>query len=180
MDTGKQEVPALSADGRTWYRKKRNIARIGVVLLWLVASAVIFAKYESIERTVLWSETSMTCALLLFYSFFVSYAYRIAKTKQYIKSKFLWLLAVLLGFMVLYIVQMLAMALLDVAEGPITKQITVADRWDPKRGGDNIITTDGGHYELFSEKVAMRKGGTYKVIIFRYSRKMVGLEQIAP
>lgn len=184
MDTGKQGAIAptvlVEADGRKWYRRKRNIARIGIMLFWLASSAVIFAMYESIERTVLWSEISMACAALLIFSFFVSYAYRIARTTRLVKSRFLWLLAVVLGVMVLYILLMSGQALLDIAAGPVEKQITVADRWDPRRGGDNITTTDGGRYELFSEKVEMRKGGTYKVIIFRYSRKMVGLEQVAP
>ncbi|GAB2672076.1 hypothetical protein FE781_07795 [Paenibacillus thermoaerophilus] len=180
MFIGKQGAWALSADGRKWYRKKRNIARIVVVLIWLVSSAVIFEMYESIERTVLWSEISMACAALLIFSFIVSYTCWVAKTKQYVKSRFVWLLAVFLGFLVLYIILMLGLALLDIAAGPVTKQITVADRWDPKRGGDNITTTDGGRYELFSEKVEMRIGGTYKVMIFRYSRKVVGLEQVAP
>lgn len=160
-----------------WYRKKRNIARLGVLTIWIIGSAAVFAIYRLEERTVLWTQLSMSSAALLLYSFFIPYLADRVK-KRYVASKVNVVFGFFYAMMLLYILAMLGTGLLDIAQGPVTKQVTIEDRWDPSRGGDKVTTSEGDTYEVYAERVRMQEGHTYEVKIFKYSRIIIGMASV--
>jgi len=157
-----------------WYRKKRNMARLGTVAIWIIGSVVVFAMYRSEERTVLWTQLSMSCAALLLYSFLIPYVADRVK-KRYVASKVNYIFGFFYAMMLLYILVMLGTGLLDIAQGSVTKQVTIQERWDPRRGGDRVTTSEGDTYEVYAERVPMQEGHTYEVKIFKYSRMIIGM-----
>ncbi|MFD1954840.1 hypothetical protein ACFSL6_11860 [Paenibacillus thailandensis] len=176
---GDTVIRTEAGGGRRWYRRKRNAARIGIVLVWLLCTAAVFAMYDSIVRTVIWTQISMGCAALLFFSIFVPLAYSVKIKGRGDKSKVVWILGAFIALLVLYAAFMLVVGILDMAAGPAERTVTVAERWDPTRGGDKIKTADGEVYEVFSEKEEMKEGGTYNALVFRYSNVIVGEERVS-
>ncbi|MEF3304441.1 hypothetical protein [Paenibacillus sp. GYB003] len=164
-------------DNRKWYRKKRNAARIGAAAIWLAGSAAIAAAYSADERLVLWTQLGIGCAALLFFSFLTPYVVRLAKRRRYPKGYNL-LFAAVFASMLLYIAVLLGGTVLDIAQGPVTTKATVADRWDPRRGGDQVRFADGSTYEVFKEYVRLEKGHTYTVKLFKHSKIAIGIERI--
>jgi len=164
------------ADSRKWHRKKRNVARIGAAALWLVGSAWILTAYGSDERFVLWTQFSIGCAALLGYGFFIPNWIRYMRRRGAPNALYYLIMAVF-ACMLVYIVVLLGNAALDTAQGPVTKQVTVVDRWDPRRGADKVVLAEGGTYEVFKEHVPLEKGHTYIVKLFRHSRIVIGMER---
>ncbi|PYI56228.1 hypothetical protein [Paenibacillus flagellatus] len=168
-----------SADYRKWYRKKRNIARIAIVLTGLIG-AVIAASYPSDERRVLWTEIGSGSAALLFYSYFVPYLRAVVKRKIAPPAPLRYLFLALLGVMLLYMVMLLGGGLLDAIREPETERVTIAERWNPKRGGDQVRTSEGDIYEIYAERVRLEEGGTYWVKTFRYGNAIIGVGRADP
>lgn len=81
-----------------------------------------------------------------------------------------------LGFMAFlfllsfYPLIMLGMVTADIVQGPIDKVIHVEEKWDPKRGGDMVKTSEGTQYEIADRKIKMREGGTYRVKVLKHSK----------
>ncbi len=67
-------TPAV--DTRKWHIKKRNVFRIGVVLLCLVCVLFVFMNYTSLERRILLIGIFSSTAGVIFYTYFLSYFFQ--------------------------------------------------------------------------------------------------------
>ncbi|SDJ14394.1 hypothetical protein SAMN05421868_11858 [Paenibacillus naphthalenovorans] len=168
-------TPAV--DTRKWHRKKRNVFRVGVVLLCLVCVLFVFMNYTSLERRILLIGIFSSTAGVIFYTYFLSYFFR-TRLKNRVRYKFGYLFVAILYLGLLYLIFMFGCFVTDIVKGPVTKEVVITERWDPRRGGDQVRTSDGHTYEMAEGYVDLQEGRRYKVKIFRASRFIIGIEQI--
>lgn len=168
-------TPAV--DTRKWHRKKRNVFRVGVVLLCLVCVLFVFMNYTSLERRILLIGIFSSTACVIFYTYFLSYFFR-TRLKNRVRYKFGYLFVAILYLGLLYLIFMFGCFVTDIVKGPVTKEVVITERWDPRRGGDQVRTSDGHTYEMAKGYVDLQEGRRYKVKIFRANRFIIGIEQI--
>lgn len=157
-------------DGRVWYKKKRNILRMALIAFCLIGMLVVCFKYGGNVRKHLWIGIGGYSGVLFFFSFFPTYVFYRIRRRQAGPTKadlgfmaFLFLLS-------FYPLIMLGMVTADIVQGPIDKVIHVEEKWDPKRGGDMVKTSEGTQYEIADRKIKMREGGTYRVKVLKHSK----------
>ncbi|GIP37029.1 hypothetical protein J31TS4_03090 [Paenibacillus sp. J31TS4] len=160
-----------------WYLRPTNMARGLALAIWLAGTVVVLAIYQGEDRSALWGHLSGSCALLFFYSFLIPFIARIAK-HQDLRSKVNYMFVFFYLAMLVFLLLRIGITLLDIAAGPITENVTIVDRWNPKRGGDHVKTSDGSNYEIHKEHVYMEVGHTYRAKLFRYNRLIISLEQV--
>lgn len=168
-------TPAV--DTRKWHIKKRNVFRIGVVLLCLVCVLFVFMNYTSLERRILLIGIFSSTAGVIFYTYFLSYFFK-TRLKNRVRYKFGYLFVAILYLGLLYLIFMFGCFVTDIVKGPVTKEVVITERWDPRRGGDQVRTSDGHTYEMAEGYVDLQEGRRYKVKIFRANRFIIGIEQI--
>ncbi|ALS24424.1 hypothetical protein IJ22_41270 [Paenibacillus naphthalenovorans] len=168
-------TPAV--DTRKWHRKKRNVFRVGVVLLCLVCVLFVFMNYTSLERRILLIGIFSSTAGVIFYTYFLSYFFK-TRLKNRVRYKFGYLFVAILYLGLLYLIFMFGCFVTDIVKGPVTKEVVITERWDPRRGGDQVRTSDGHTYEMAEGYVDLQEGRRYKVKIFRANRFIIGIEQI--
>lgn len=146
---------------------------MGIMLGWLIGTIAIFAKYSLDERSILWMGLSGYCGVLLFFSYIFGYM----RTK-FIKSRFTYFLLVVFAVMLLYLLIMLGKVVADIATGPVIKEVLIEEKWDPRRGGDQVKTSDGDHYEIAGNHVVIEAGRKYVITVFEHSRLIVNSREI--
>lgn len=159
-----------SPDGRTWYKKKRNLLRMALIVFCLIGMLVVFFKYGGDERKHLWIGIGGYSGVLFFFSFIPTYVfYRIRRRRAGMTKADFGFMAFLV-LLSLYPLIMLGMVTADIVQGPIIKVIHVEDKWNPKRGGDMVRTSEGTQYEIADPKTDIREGGTYRVKVLKHSK----------
>jgi len=147
------------------------------VLLCLVCVLFVFMNYTSLERRILLIGIFSSTAGVIFYTYFLSYFFR-TRLKNRVRYKFGYLFVAILYLGLLYLIFMFGCFVTDIVKGPVTKEVVITERWDPRRGGDQVRTSDGHTYEMAEGYVDLQEGRRYKVKIFRASRFIIGIEQI--
>ncbi|WP_175472005.1 hypothetical protein [Paenibacillus naphthalenovorans] len=133
--------------------------------------------YTSLERRILLIGIFSSTAGVIFYTYFLSYFFR-TRLKNRVRYKFGYLFVAILYLGLLYLIFMFGCFVTDIVKGPVTKEVVITERWDPRRGGDQVRTSDGHTYEMAEGYVDLQEGRRYKVKIFRASRFIIGIEQI--
>ncbi|GIO07586.1 hypothetical protein J31TS6_36140 [Brevibacillus reuszeri] len=139
----------------------------------LIGTIAIFAKYALDERSILWMGLSGYCGVLLFFSYIFCYM----RTK-FIKTRFTYFLLFVFAVMLLYLLIMLGKVTADITIGPVTKEVLIEKKWDPRRGGDQVTTSDGDHYEIAGSHVIIEPGRKYVITVFEHSRLIVNSREI--
>ena len=147
------------------------------MLLCLVCVLFVFMNYTSLERRILLIGIFSSTAGVIFYTYFLSYFFR-TRLKNRVRYKFGYLFVAILYLGLLYLIFMFGCFVTDIVKGPVTKEVVITERWDPRRGGDQVRTSDGHTYEMAEGYVDLQEGRRYKVKIFRASRFIIGIEQI--
>ncbi|WP_213023620.1 hypothetical protein [Brevibacillus reuszeri] len=146
---------------------------MGIMLGCLIGTIAIFAKYALDERSILWMGLSGYCGVLLFFSYIFCYM----RTK-FIKTRFTYFLLFVFAVMLLYLLIMLGKVTADITIGPVTKEVLIEKKWDPRRGGDQVTTSDGDHYEIAGSHVIIEPGRKYVITVFEHSRLIVNSREI--
>ena len=147
------------------------------MLLCLVCVLFVFMNYTSLERRILLIGIFSSTAGVIFYTYFLSYFFR-TRLKNRVRYKFGYLFVAILYLGLLYLIFMFGCFVTDIVKGPVTKEVVITERWDPRRGGDQVRTSDGHTYEMAEGYVDLQEGRRYKVKIFRANRFIIGIEQI--
>jgi len=167
----------FSPDERVWYRKKRNWLRMCLIALCSAGMLVVFFKYGGNERKHLWIAFGGYCGVLFLFSFFPAYVvYRIRRRQTGMTKADLGFMAFIV-LLSIYPLIMLGKVSTDIAQGPVVKVIHIEEKWDPKRGGDMVSTSEGTQYEIAGREVDIEKGGTYRVKVLEHSRLILEAEE---
>ncbi|MGG1658983.1 hypothetical protein [Brevibacillus sp. NRS-1366] len=143
------------------------------MLLWIIGTIAIFAKYTSDERSFLWMGVSGYCGVLLLFSYILGYI-----MANYIKTKFSSFILLVLAIMLLYPLVMIGYVAADVVQGPVIKKVVIQEKWDPRRGGDQVTTSDGDHYEIGGSQVTIETGHKYVIKVFEHSGLILHAREI--
>ncbi|BFH62961.1 hypothetical protein [Paenibacillus azoreducens] len=167
----------FSPEDRVWYKKKRNIFRIAIVLMCLVGMLVTFLKYTSGEREYLWISTAGYCGVLLVFSYIFTYVVSRMRLRKLGMTKMDSMFLIFLVLLSLFPLIMLGKVTADIAQGPIDRVVKIVDMWDPKRGGDRVSTSEGKEYEIASREVVIRVGHTYRIKVLEHSKLILEAEE---
>jgi hypothetical protein len=168
----------LSPESRVWYKKKRTLLRLGLVLAWLVGTVAVWAEYSSEERSVLWMAITGNCGSLLILSYIIVYIMRRARETNGGKEKFLYFIQFVLSVIALYPLFMLGNAAADIVQGPVFVEAKVVDVWDPRRGGDQVKTAGGAQYEIAVQEVKLEPGRNYRLKVLKHSRLILSAAEV--
>lgn len=167
------------SEGRVWYRRKRNIARLGIALVWLIGTLAVLAKYTGDVRSHFLIFLGGYCGVLILLSYFYFYmANYIRRTANDRMGWFRFFPLVIIGFLALYALVMIGGVLADTARGPVFKEAEIVSKWNPKRGGDRIKTSDGKEYELSGNHIKVEKGRTYRLKVLEYTNILLDATEL--
>lgn len=168
----------LSPKNGPWYKKKRNVIRIGLVLVCLTGVLVVMAKYSADVRDTFWIGISGYCGVLFLITFIVVHIMEKALRFRAGSHWMEYFILLILFVMSLYPIFQLGYLAADIVQGPIIIEAKVKEQWDPTRGGDKVITSDGKQYEIMDSGIKLETGRQYRLRVLEHSKLILDASEL--